>query len=175
MKQDLSRRLNFEPFGYSRKIPVDQEVKHIAKILGTSSKIADTVISSFDMTLNERDKTFLRYSEEIKKMRGLKTLDFYLSGSEITDLALRDMSLGFKSLRSLQYLRIRFVECSYIDDASIVYVAKGLKKLTSLKTLDLSSDGDPRQDRNITDEGIKVLVKNLKYLKNLQTLNLSFE
>jgi len=149
---------------------VYQEVNHIVRILAASAKITNTVLFSYDITRDETDKTFLHYSEEIKKMRGLKTLDFYLSGSEITNLALQNMSIGFKSLRSLQYLKIRLVECGYIDDPSIVYVARSLKKLISLQTLNVSFD----EGREITDKGIKPLIKNLKYLKNLQTLNISF-
>jgi len=174
-RQNLSRRLKFIPFYFHRRgISISQEVNYIARIQAASAKITNTIVFSFDMTRGENDKMFLHYSEEIKKMRALKTLDFSFSSSQITDLAIQNMSMGFKSLRSLQYLRIRFVECDYIDDPSIIYVAKGLKKLTSLQTLDLSFDEDPIDDREKTDEGIKILVKNLKHLKNLQTLNLSF-
>jgi len=145
-ERNVSQRLKFEPFCYRRKMSVYQEVGHISRILRTSSKITKTLNFLFDITRDETDKAFLHYSEQIKKMRALKTLDFYLSGSEITDLALYNMSIGFRSLRSLQYLRIRLVECGYIDDPSIKFVAKGLKRLISLQTLDVSFDEYPRAD-----------------------------
>jgi len=171
MKQNLSQKLKLQPFRYRGKMSIDQEVSHMAKILGTPSKIANTISLKFDEGRKENNKMFLHFSEEIKKMRSLKVFDFYCYASpNITDLGLKNMSQGFKSLRSLKYLKIRFVECCYINNKGIKDVAKGLKKLISLQTLDLSFD----EGGLVSDEAIKVLFKNIKNLRNLQTLNISF-
>lgn len=68
---------------------------------------------------------FSQISQEVKKTRALKIFNFYIWGldfeeilhltilyrsADITDLALKNIGIGLKALKHLQYLKIRMVE-----------------------------------------------------------------